>query len=212
MFSCCHPRSARRGAGRARSQHPVRLQRGRNRQRVRQHPRGDREADHAGQESARGIEEALRRRGRGRLLRASSSRPPRALLAVQRGLSRRVAPRSAVRAELCQEAMRLTAMLLEHPLGRTPATYALAALMCLHAARLPARIDASGNLSSLFDQDRIAMGPGTGRRRASSSWTFPPQAPNSASITSRPPSRRFTRALFARKTRTGKPSFHSTTR
>ena len=63
-------------------------------------------------------------------------------------------PESAVRAELCQEAMRLTAVLLEHPLGKTPATYALAALMCLDAARLPARIDASGNLSSLFDQDR----------------------------------------------------------
>jgi RNA polymerase sigma-70 factor (ECF subfamily) len=28
--------------------------------------------------------------------------------------------------------------------------------MCLNAARLPARIDASGNLSSLFDQDRSA--------------------------------------------------------
>jgi RNA polymerase sigma-70 factor (ECF subfamily) len=28
--------------------------------------------------------------------------------------------------------------------------------MCLHAARLPSRIDASGNLSSLFDQDRSA--------------------------------------------------------
>jgi RNA polymerase sigma-70 factor (ECF subfamily) len=63
-------------------------------------------------------------------------------------------PESAVRAELCQEAMRLTAILLDHPLGKTPATYALAALMCLGAARLPARMDASGNLSSLFDQDR----------------------------------------------------------
>jgi RNA polymerase sigma factor (sigma-70 family) len=63
-------------------------------------------------------------------------------------------PESAVRAELCQEAMRLTAILLEHPLGTTSATYALAALMCLHAARLPGRVDASGNLSSLFDQDR----------------------------------------------------------
>jgi len=60
----------------------------------------------------------------------------------------------AVRAELCQEAMRLTAMLLEHPLGSTSATHALAALMCLCAARLPARVDASGDLSSLFDQDR----------------------------------------------------------
>jgi RNA polymerase sigma factor (sigma-70 family) len=60
----------------------------------------------------------------------------------------------AVRAELCREAMRLTAMLLENPLGATPATYALAALMCLGAARLPARVDASGDLSALVDQDR----------------------------------------------------------
>jgi predicted RNA polymerase sigma factor len=57
-------------------------------------------------------------------------------------------------AELCREAMRLTALLLAHPLGAAPSTYALAALMCLHAARLPARLDAMGNLSSLFDQDR----------------------------------------------------------
>jgi RNA polymerase sigma-70 factor (ECF subfamily) len=63
-------------------------------------------------------------------------------------------PETAVRVELCREAMRLTAMLLEHSLGATPATYALAALMCLDASRLPARVDASGNLSSLFDQDR----------------------------------------------------------
>ena len=63
-------------------------------------------------------------------------------------------PESAVRVELCREAMRLAAKLLEHPLGATAPTYALAALMCLHAARLPARVDASGNLNSLFDQDR----------------------------------------------------------
>jgi RNA polymerase sigma-70 factor (ECF subfamily) len=63
-------------------------------------------------------------------------------------------PEFAVRSDLCREAMRLTAVLLEHPPCATPRTFALAALMCLHAARLPARIDASGNLSSLFDQDR----------------------------------------------------------
>src|SRR5262249_62088454 len=63
-------------------------------------------------------------------------------------------PESAVRVELCQEAMRLAAMLLEHPLGTTPATYALSALMCLNAVRLPARVDVSGKLTSLFDQDR----------------------------------------------------------
>jgi RNA polymerase sigma factor (sigma-70 family) len=61
---------------------------------------------------------------------------------------------SAVRVELCREAMRVGALLIEHPLASTPATHALCALMCLHAARLPARVDAFGNLSSLFDQDR----------------------------------------------------------
>lgn len=65
-------------------------------------------------------------------------------------------PEFAVRSELCREAMRLAAVLLEHPLCATPSTYALAALMCLNAARLPARIDASGDLRSLFDQDRRA--------------------------------------------------------
>jgi RNA polymerase sigma factor (sigma-70 family) len=63
-------------------------------------------------------------------------------------------PESAVRAGLCREAIRLAAILLDHPLGTVPATYALCALMCLNAARLPARIDDSGNLTSLFDQDR----------------------------------------------------------
>jgi RNA polymerase sigma-70 factor (ECF subfamily) len=63
-------------------------------------------------------------------------------------------PERAVRVELCQEALRLVALLLKHPLAATPATHALAALLCLHAARLPARVDAAGNLSSLFDQDR----------------------------------------------------------
>ncbi|WP_437312256.1 DUF6596 domain-containing protein [Sorangium sp. So ce388] len=37
---------------------------------------------------------------------------------------------------------------------RDAAAHALAALMCLHATRLPARVDASGNLSSLVHQDR----------------------------------------------------------
>jgi RNA polymerase sigma-70 factor (ECF subfamily) len=60
----------------------------------------------------------------------------------------------AVHTELCGEARRLTAVLLGHPLGATPATYALAALMSLNSARLPARIDTTGNLVALADQDR----------------------------------------------------------
>jgi RNA polymerase sigma factor (sigma-70 family) len=65
----------------------------------------------------------------------------------------------AVRAELCEEAMRLTALLREHPVTRTPSTFALSALMALHAARLPARIDAAGELQSLWEQDRSAWNP-----------------------------------------------------
>ena len=46
-----------------------------------------------------------------------------------------------VRVELCTEAMRLATLLREHAPAATPTTYALAALMHLHAARIPARID-----------------------------------------------------------------------
>jgi RNA polymerase sigma factor (sigma-70 family) len=60
----------------------------------------------------------------------------------------------AVRVELCGEAMRLTALLRGYPAAATPATDALAALMCLHAARLPARLDSAGDLNSLVHQDR----------------------------------------------------------
>jgi RNA polymerase sigma-70 factor (ECF subfamily) len=68
-------------------------------------------------------------------------------------------PEAAIRTDLCQEAMRLAAILPQHRLGATPATYALAALMCFDASRLPGRIDAAGNLSSLFDQDRSRWDP-----------------------------------------------------
>jgi RNA polymerase sigma factor (sigma-70 family) len=61
---------------------------------------------------------------------------------------------TAVRGELCVEAIRLAELLLANPATSTPATHALIALMCLNAARLPARVDARGNLSSLYEQDR----------------------------------------------------------
>jgi len=62
--------------------------------------------------------------------------------------------RWVVRAELCEEAIRLAALLREHPPAATPTSNALGALMCLHAARLPARLDAGGDLASFEDQDR----------------------------------------------------------
>jgi RNA polymerase sigma-70 factor (ECF subfamily) len=61
---------------------------------------------------------------------------------------------AAVRVDLCHEAIRLVKLLLENPQGRTPGTFALGALLCLGAARLPARLDASGNLSLFSQQDR----------------------------------------------------------
>jgi RNA polymerase sigma factor (sigma-70 family) len=59
-----------------------------------------------------------------------------------------------LREELCQEAVRLTALLVEHPAGRTPRSHALLALMLLTAARFPTRLDEHGDLMRLDDQDR----------------------------------------------------------
>ena len=63
---------------------------------------------------------------------------------------------SAVRIDLCREAIRLAGVLRQHPLASTPTTLALGALMFLHAARLPSRVSAAGDLNSLFEQDRSA--------------------------------------------------------
>ena len=86
---------------------------------------------------------------------------PRRLSAVHRALYllfnegyHGASAESAMQVELCREAIRLATLLLEHPGTATPATYALAALMSLHAARLPGRVNAAGQLQTLFDQDR----------------------------------------------------------
>lgn len=61
---------------------------------------------------------------------------------------------AAIRRELCDEAIRLGTVLAEHPAGQTPETFALLALMHLHAARMNARQDATGGLLLLEEQDR----------------------------------------------------------
>jgi RNA polymerase sigma-70 factor (ECF subfamily) len=61
---------------------------------------------------------------------------------------------SVVRIDLCREALRLVRLLVEHGPAATPTTKALAALMCLDAARLPSRIDEGGNLKAILHQDR----------------------------------------------------------
>ncbi len=92
---------------------------------------------------------------------ASSAQVARRLPAVQRALYllfnegyHGASAETSIRTDLCREAMRLTAVLLGDPRCATPATHALGALMCLHAARLPARIDSVGDLVTLCDQDR----------------------------------------------------------
>jgi RNA polymerase sigma factor (sigma-70 family) len=59
-----------------------------------------------------------------------------------------------VREELCHEAIRLAVLLVGHPAGNQPKTHALLALMMFNAARLPARVDAKGNLLRLNEQNR----------------------------------------------------------
>jgi RNA polymerase sigma-70 factor (ECF subfamily) len=59
-----------------------------------------------------------------------------------------------VREELCEEAIRLAALLVKHPAGNRPKTHALLALMLMNAARLRTRTDEAGNLLLLKDQDR----------------------------------------------------------
>jgi len=62
--------------------------------------------------------------------------------------------RVAVRSELCHEAMRLVAMLMDHAPSNSAATGALATLLCLHASRLRARVNERGEITALAEQDR----------------------------------------------------------
>jgi RNA polymerase sigma-70 factor, ECF subfamily len=59
-----------------------------------------------------------------------------------------------VRGEVAREAVRLSTVLTAHPATAVPRTYALRALLCLQAARFPARAGSDGDLFVLRDQDR----------------------------------------------------------
>jgi RNA polymerase sigma-70 factor (ECF subfamily) len=63
-------------------------------------------------------------------------------------------PDQLIRRELCEEAVRLGLLLVEHPVGARPEVDALLALFYLHAARFEARVDGAGGLLLLEDQDR----------------------------------------------------------
>lgn len=60
-----------------------------------------------------------------------------------------------IRYELCEEAIRLAEIMAVHPaIQNKDNVYALLALMLLNAARFSSRIDASGNIRTLSEQDR----------------------------------------------------------
>jgi RNA polymerase sigma-70 factor (ECF subfamily) len=61
--------------------------------------------------------------------------------------------------DLCYEAIRLALLLSEYPQGQKPKTYALLALLCLHAARLRGRVADDGSLIQLEFQDRSKWDP-----------------------------------------------------
>lgn len=63
-------------------------------------------------------------------------------------------PDTVIRRELCEEAIRLGLLLVEHPVGASPETDALLALMYLGAARFDSRVDGAGGLLLLEEQDR----------------------------------------------------------
>jgi predicted RNA polymerase sigma factor len=60
----------------------------------------------------------------------------------------------SIRLELCNDAIRLLNLLVEHPVGQNSESQALLALMHLHLARMGARQDGSGGLLLLEEQDR----------------------------------------------------------
>src|SRR5262245_23086748 len=61
---------------------------------------------------------------------------------------------TAIREDLCEEAVRLCHLLCSHPRCSTPTTNALMALMLFHAARLEARLDQRGSILLMEQQAR----------------------------------------------------------
>jgi len=66
----------------------------------------------------------------------------------------------AVTRDLCEEAVRLATLLATHPVGAVPETSALIALMHLHLSRFGSRLDDTGGLLLLEEQDRARWDQG----------------------------------------------------
>lgn len=75
---------------------------------------------------------------------------------------------TAIRSDLCDEAIRLARMANQSEWCRSPATAALLALLLLQSSRMDARVDADGCIVLLADQDRTTWN--TGRIREAMHW------------------------------------------
>jgi RNA polymerase sigma-70 factor (ECF subfamily) len=64
-----------------------------------------------------------------------------------------------VRLDLCREGLRLARLVADSPATAAPPAHALTALIAFQTARLPARVDASGEMVLLEDQDRRLWDP-----------------------------------------------------
>lgn len=62
--------------------------------------------------------------------------------------------KTLLNAALCEEALRLLEMLASHPVGDLPKSHALLALFYFQASRFNARVDESGVVRTLSEQDR----------------------------------------------------------
>ena len=65
-------------------------------------------------------------------------------------------PDQLIRHDLCEEAMRLCLLLTKNKLTDSPDVNALLALMCFQASRADARLNSSGNIILLQNQDRLS--------------------------------------------------------
>lgn len=66
-----------------------------------------------------------------------------------------ISQNKTIRKDLCLEAIRLCMMLIENPATNKPSVSALMALMCFHASRFEARVDAAGELIFYEEQDTM---------------------------------------------------------
>ena len=153
MFSCCHPRLPEEAQVALVLNILCGFGASEIAERVPRRPRRHREADLAREEGARGRAALVRSRGRG--VRRRGCQPcRRALYLLFNEGYHGASAEAAVRARAVRRSHPPDGVAARAPAGGDARDDALAALMSLHAARLPARLDAAGILSPLVEQDR----------------------------------------------------------